>query len=155
MSSIDKENTVLELKYIGEDFWSHPVYQDQFGKLWKDVELGDGEHPSLYSSVGNEFEGEPHMPIRKKFILQPTGLPSKEKRFQYMMLDRWRSDCDYFLGYGNRSLNRLCADAPQEHIDAMKKLWLGFAENEKPEWLTWEQILEYEKQMCGGHDSAI
>ena len=30
----------------------------------------------------------------------------------------------------------------------MKTLWLGFSEAEKPEWLTWEQILNYEKQMC-------
>ena len=25
-----KEKIVLVLKYIGEDFWSQPVYQDQF-----------------------------------------------------------------------------------------------------------------------------
>jgi hypothetical protein len=30
----------------------------------------------------------------------------------------------------------------------MKAMWLSFSEGEKPEWLTWEKILEYEKQMC-------
>ena len=31
----------------------------------------------------------------------------------------------------------------------MKKLWLEFDEDKKPEWLTFAQILEYEKQLCG------
>jgi hypothetical protein len=35
----------------------------------------------------------------------------------------------------------------QEHIDAMKKLYNSFPADQKPEWLTWEQILEYEKEM--------
>lgn len=153
MSPIGKENTVLELTYIGEDCWSRPVYQDQYGHLWKDIELGENDNPSLYSVVNDEFEGEPDSHIRRPFIIHQKP-PSQKKRFQYMMLDRWRSDCDYYLGYGNRNPSRLCADTPQEHIEAMKKLWLSFAEDEKPEWLTWEQILEYEKQMCGGQEPA-
>jgi hypothetical protein len=30
----------------------------------------------------------------------------------------------------------------------MKRIWLSFLETEKPEWLTWERILEYEKAIC-------
>lgn len=154
MSSIDKENMVLELKYIGEDYWSRPVYQDQYGHLWKDIELGDNDNPSLYSSTNDDFDGEPDTPIRRQFVIVQKP-PDRKKQFQYMMLGRWKSDCDYYLGYGNRNPGRLCADTPQEHIEAMKKLWLSFAEDEKPEWLTWEQILEYEKQMCGGTEPAV
>ncbi|WP_263281044.1 LPD11 domain-containing protein [Streptococcus sanguinis] len=29
----------------------------------------------------------------------------------------------------------------------MKKLWKKFPEGEKPEWLTWEEILQYERRM--------
>lgn len=154
MCSVDKENVVLELKYIGEDYWSRPVYQDQHGHLWKDVELGDNDNPSLHSSTNDDFDGEPDTPIRSQFVIVQKP-PDRKKQFQYMMLGRWKSDCDFYLGYGNRNPNRLCADTPQEHIDAMKKLWLGFAEDEKPEWLTWEQILEYEKQMCGGQQPTV
>lgn len=149
MSSIDKGNTVLELRYIGEDFWSRPVYQDQHGHLWKDIDLGDNDNPSLHSVVNDEFEGEPDAPIRRQFTIRQKP-PSREKKFQYMMLDRLRSDCDYYLGYGNRHPGRLREGDEKAHIEAMKALWLGFSEDEKPEWLTWEQILEYEKQMCGG-----
>lgn len=155
MSEADKENIVLTMEYLGEDFWSRPVYRDQFGKLWKDIELGQGSQPSLHSSVGNEFEGEPDFPIRKEFIIRSAPQVDEDKRFRYMMLGRWKSDCDYYLGYGNRNVSRLCANTPKEHIEAMKKLWLSFAEDEKPEWLTWEQILEYEKQMCGGPEPAV
>lgn len=48
-----KEKVVLVLKYIGEDFWSQPVYQDQFDHLWKDVGSGDSEQPCLYSAINN------------------------------------------------------------------------------------------------------
>ena len=60
--SIPEEPSRL-LHYIGTDEWARPVYQDQYGKLWKDVELGDFEIPHLHSAVGNEFDGEPDMPI--------------------------------------------------------------------------------------------
>ena len=150
MSSADKSDIVLVLKYIGQDSWSRPVYQDQFTHLWKDVELGKYAQPILHRAVNDDFEGEPDYFIKNEFVIQPAGRPSQEKRFQYRMLDRLRSDCDYYLGYGNRNPGRLCADTPQEHIEAMKKLWLEFADDEKLEWLTWEKILEYENQMCGG-----
>lgn len=66
MGFADKEHAVLVLKYIGEDDWSRPVYQDQFAHLWKDIELGDGDQPSLYSVVGDESDGEPDTPIKQK-----------------------------------------------------------------------------------------
>lgn len=46
------------MEYIGDDFWSRPVYKDQFGKLWKDLNCGDSETPDLYWPVNNEFEEE-------------------------------------------------------------------------------------------------
>ena len=87
------------------------------------------------------------MPIDQEFTL--VGTPEDdEKSFQYMMLDRLRCDCDFYLGYGNRNTRNLWWGSPQAHIENMKKRWLEFADNEKPQWLTWGQILEYERQMC-------
>lgn len=149
MDLANKKDSKLVLNYIGEDFWSRPVYQDQFKHLWKDIELGDAEQPSLHSAVGDEFDGEPDMPIRQDFIILPAERPTAEKRFQYQMLDRLRSDCDYYLGYGNRNPKRLWADNEKDHIEEMKRIWLSFSEDEKPEWLPWEKILQYEKDMCG------
>ena len=69
-----------------------------------------------------------------------------EPRFRYMMLDRLRQDCDYYLRIGG-SANCLWADSEEEQIENMKALWISFPAKDKPEWLTWEDILLYEKLM--------
>lgn len=149
MSSNGTESNILLLTYIGEDFWSQPVYRDQFDHLWKDTELGDSAQPCLHAVINNDIEGDPGMPINQDFIIKPIANPvSKEKKDQYQMLGRLRSDCEYYLGYGCRNPNRLWAGNEKDQIEEMKALWLGFSETDKPEWLTWEHILDYEKQMC-------
>lgn len=70
-----------------------------------------------------------------------------DAKFRYMMLSRFKSDCDYYLGYGNRSSNALWAKDEKEHIENMKALHNSFVGDDKPEWLTWEDILEYERKM--------
>ncbi|MEX2785400.1 LPD11 domain-containing protein [Streptococcus sp. H49] len=69
-------------------------------------------------------------------------------RNRYAMLDRLRSDCDYFLGNGHRDVSKLANGDILTHISEMKRYWLSFEENEKPEWLTWEEILAYEYKMA-------
>ncbi len=70
----------------------------------------------------------------------------KDDRFRYQLLSRMKSDCDYYLGCGNRCRKHLWADSEEEQIALMKTLWRSFPE--KPEWLSWEKILEYERKMC-------
>ena len=65
--------------------------------------------------------------------------------FQYQMLDRMRLDCEYFLGYGNRYTKDLWGKSVDKHIEAMRRIWNEL--KEKPEWLSLEQIDEYEKKM--------
>lgn len=142
------EDITRLLQYIGTDDWARPVYRDQYGKLWKDVELGEFEIPHLHSAVGNEFDGEPDMPLRKPFKIQ-TNKPKNPYEFQYMMLGRLQSDCEYYLNNGNHCTGRLYHQDEKKQIAAMKELWNGFPEDAKPEWLSWAQILEYEKEMCG------
>lgn len=72
-----------------------------------------------------------------------------ELRFRYQMLGRLKADCDYFLGNGNRCENHLWAGTIDKQIAEMKKRWLEFEEDEKPEWLTWQDIENYEKEMKG------
>lgn len=55
-----------ELSFIGIDSWDRPVYQDESGQLWKDVNLGCGK-PYLHSASNNDFDGEPDMPIKVEF----------------------------------------------------------------------------------------
>lgn len=70
-----------------------------------------------------------------------------EETFRYQLLSRLQGDCNYYLGYGNRSKNALWANNEQEQIGTMKELWKSFTENGKPEWLTWDDILNYESKM--------
>lgn len=67
--------------------------------------------------------------------------------FDYMMLSRLQSDCDYFLGYGRFDENRLWAGSVPDQIAEMKKIWKKFPKDEKPEWLSWAYILRYERKM--------
>lgn len=69
-------------------------------------------------------------------------------RFNYMMLDRLRQDCNYYLGYADRNKNVLWAKDEIEQIKEMKRIYNIFPENKKPEWLTLEDILNYETKMC-------
>ena len=50
---------VLHLKYLGMDSWDRPVYMDDEGMIWKDVESRADRKANLCTSVGNEFDGEP------------------------------------------------------------------------------------------------
>ena len=70
-----------------------------------------------------------------------------DERFRYMMLSRMKMDCDYYLDYGNRSTKNLWAENEKDQIENMKALWNSFSDEDKPEWLTWDDILDYARQM--------
>lgn len=63
-----------KLHFIGIDSWDRPVYRDESGLLWKDVNLGSGE-PCLHSSSDNDFDGEPDMPIRSAYEIAKEVSP--------------------------------------------------------------------------------
>lgn len=141
------EKTKLILEYIGLDDFSYPTYLDQKGIIWKDINLGKGI-PSLYSTSGNEPDGEPEYPIRQEYSFIASG-PYKKKphQFEYKLLARMKADCEYFVGYGRRSTHVLWGKDVSIHITSMKKLWNKFPNDAKPKWLSWEQILDYEAAM--------
>lgn len=64
---------------------------------------------------------------------------------EYMMLGRLQQDCEYYLGYGQRSERNLWADTVQDHIHAMKRYYNQVPI--KPEWLSYKDILRYEAKM--------
>ena len=71
---------------------------------------------------------------------------SRDDRFRYQLLDRMKMDCNYYLGNGQLYGNHLWAGNAKDQIQYMKDIWNSLSE--KPEWLTWAQIEEYEKKMC-------
>lgn len=69
-----------------------------------------------------------------------------DETFKYQLLSRLKMDCEYFLGFGNRSEHVLWSGTVEDHIADMKALWNDIKTG-KPEWLTYEDILKYEKEM--------
>lgn len=69
------------------------------------------------------------------------------KEFNYMLLDRLKQDCEYFLGNGNGNADTLWAKDIDEQIAKMKELYNSFTDDQKPEWITIEDINNYEKKM--------
>lgn len=82
-----------------------------------------------------------------KFEQTYLNIVSEDNHFEneYRLLDRLKSDCKYFLGHGNRCEKWLWAGDVDSQIKKMKELWEMVPE--KPEWLSFDEILEYEKAM--------
>ncbi|MBR3998148.1 MAG: hypothetical protein IKI93_07370, partial [Clostridia bacterium] len=71
----------------------------------------------------------------------------KDARFRYMLLSRMQSDCAYYLGNGRLYGPHLWAGNEKDQIEYMKILWNSFPEDQKPEWLSYEDILVYERRL--------
>ena len=70
----------------------------------------------------------------------------------YVLLDRLRADCDYFLGAGGRSEKHLWAGSVYAQIKKMRELYDALLE--KPKWLTAEAIDRYAAQMAAPYQVA-
>ena len=140
----------LILEYTGmRDFSDNKVYKDKEGIYFSKDDYND----IIY--IGKDPDNDPWGSIKsiekyKDVEVITTGdedLPTEAERFNYMMLGRLLTDVKYYLGYGNRFKGHLWAGDEEGQIEEMKKIYNSFTEDKKPEWLTMDQILEYEKQM--------
>lgn len=68
----------------------------------------------------------------------------KKQREEYMLLDRLKMDCDYYINISSHP-KFLWAESEAEQIACMKKLYRSLVI--KPEWITMEDIKRYEKLM--------
>lgn len=120
-----------------------PEQQKEFKQRLKDLDLLDDDESNLQSAIQS---------YRNHYIQEFESYTKKEENntnleYNYMLLDRLRSDCDYFLGYGNGSERHLWAGNIDEQIAKMKELYNSFTDDQKPEWITMEDIDNYEKKM--------
>ena len=74
-------------------------------------------------------------------------IQEKDESFRYMLLSRMQSDCAYYLGNGRLYGPHLWAGNEMDQIEYMKILWNSFPEDQKPEWLSYEDILAYERRL--------
>jgi len=151
----------MKLERIGENAWGHMAYQDvDTGKFYLALNYGYNEELDLHTcSPSDDIDGEPDAPLKRDYeIINP--ITDREKRmkryqFQYMMLGRLISDCRAFFGDGREDESADCRYKNEGFIwgkdikvlvTEVKKLWMQIPEDIKPEWMTWEEVEEFEKQ---------
>lgn len=141
----------MKVKYVGfgGGYAEYPCYEDESGKLYFD--LNDGRNGlNLYTGAYRDecdfIEGEPYARV-KETVECDDPFVRHVREMDYQLLSRWISDCDYFLGNGNGYEPHLYFNSVEKQIAAMKEKYNSFADNEKPEWLTMEDINNYENEM--------
>nr|WP_243121968.1 LPD11 domain-containing protein [Clostridium sp. Marseille-P7770] len=141
---------MLKVKYVGfGGCMERPYYEDENGRLYFDE--NDGRNglrlcTGAYRHEDGDIWGEPETSVTEEVVCDKPFV-RHPREFDYMMLCRLKMDCDYFLGNGNGYEGHLYYKSVEEHCDGMEKIWNSFADDEKPEWLTMEQIKEYREQM--------
>lgn len=141
----------LELTRVGEHRMEGGLYKDKNGNYYVDChdEPKDSGVSVVYRlSPKNEIDGEPDKMIECEVkILNPLSEHEKRMKafkFDYMMLDRMRVDCEYYKSAEH--FNNSHASTIRETIEEMKRIWNKFPKDLKPNWITYEQILGYEKK---------
>lgn len=71
-----------------------------------------------------------------------------DERFRYQLLSRMQADCDYYLSNRQITEKHFWAGNAEKQIMYMKALWDSFSPENKPEWLPYDQILDYEKRIA-------
>lgn len=149
----------IVLTYLRKAHMGGSVYKAEDGTLFVDNsnyhDLRDyKEHMELAPCSGDYDEAWDLCSNMKKYkdvefeVEEREILPTKDEQFNYMMLSRLQMDCDYYLGYGGRNAEHaLWSHDEKKQIAKMKDIYNQFADDRKPEWLTYEQILEYEQLM--------
>jgi len=121
--------------------------EDEARKQW--AEEYDGEDPTNLLHFYDQYErvtGEEAVLADVKHIIA-THEPADS--YKYMLLDRLRTDCEYYLGNGNRHAPHLWAGTVGTHIKSMILLYDSFPEADRPEWITKEDIENYRRMMEG------
>lgn len=164
------------LEYIGEDLFGRSVYEVDRKKQYVKGNAHDNGAISMYwCSPVNDPEGvedclfelrdgeEIEITGATKIYqdnavmehIQLTALNRLKKweldfdeMFRRHMLGRLQSDCDYYLSYGNRYAPQLWAGDENEQICIMKLLYDSLPINDKPVWISMNDIEEYERRMC-------
>ena len=101
---------------------------------------------SLYGNINGFISN-----IEKNYLKESIeDVLKKDDEFRYQLLGRLKSDCDYYLGNGNRSDKSLWAGNVKDQIQTMKDLYNSFSDDMKPDWISLEDIDNYEKEMTDG-----
>lgn len=135
-----REEIYVEENGVSKAFtseWQAQAYLEEIKKTVSDKQAAEWLAIEQAKLPPLEYAAGGH--IRER---QPVDL---EQSYAYRLLDRLRSDCDYYLGAGGRSEKHLWAGSTEKQIAKMRELYALLPE--KPEWLSEQDIDHYEQQM--------
>ena len=81
------------------------------------------------------------------FLYSMLNRAKKCDSLAYQFLSRLKTDFNYYLGYGNKNKRVLWFGNEKNHITFMFYLWASFPADSKPEWLTFGDLMYYEKEI--------
>ena len=143
-------------------------YMEQHGReketaAWLAREYGGNESKSLFIvRAGSPETAELTWPkvqrrlaqlIREDKFFTEQEKSVLEQNRKYLILDRLRADCEYFLGAGNRAEKHLWAGSVYAQIVKMRELYDALPQ--KPEWLTKEMIDDYADRMAPQYQVVV
>ena len=150
-SKLKNEGTILSEEQLKEEDEIEQIQQriKEINKQLAYIRRRD----AVSLSIGSENEkfdlyserGKLNARLKKLKNKKTESKDNEGSEYDYMLLSRLKSDCDYFLGNGNRYEKHLWAGNVDDQIAKMKELYNKLPE--KPEWLTMEDIENYEKEM--------
>lgn len=79
--------------------------------------------------------------------LKKYDIPVYDNKFKKDLLARMKSDCDYYLGYGNQQEKHLWAGNVKEQLEVMQDLYKSIPPSNRPEWISLEEISLYQDHM--------
>ena len=134
----DQERIVIS-KFPNGKFYNHYGYDEQ-----RDFSHATAGGFDTFEEAEKALYA--HRPKAEK-VLEPAekiggNAPTEP---DYQLLDRLRSDCEYYLGAGQFSEKHLWAGSVEAQISKMRELYAALPE--KPEWLTEQDIDRYEAWM--------
>ena len=141
----------MKLKYVGfgGSYIKYPCYEDENENVYFDINDGKNGlniYSGAFKDIVGEICGEPCSQVKESIECNKPFI-RHEREIDYMMLDRLRTDCDYFLGNGNGYNGHLYYKDVNTQCNKMLELYNSFKNEDKPQWITVEQIEQYKKDM--------
>lgn len=154
---IERENPSIWFNDAEAKYWFMDFSFEKGGKTyWMSSDNIEGDMSKYELSIydGNDYGNDDDKKLNEAQITgenSPSGiefLKTLDDKGRYMFLSRMQSDCKYFLD-GHEYNKFLWAGNVEDQIKYMKWLYNSFPKNKKPEWISMEEIEDYEKRMAG------
>lgn len=100
-----------------------------------------GTNEETYQKLCKAFADKSSEVVIDKSVLKT------DETFRYQLLGRMQTDCNYFLGNGDGHNKFLWGGNVETQIAYMRALYDSFPNEKKPEWISIENIDNYQKEM--------